>query len=262
MKNSIPLKSPEAFELMREAGRLLVALFEEMPTVIVEGIKTQAIDAYIDGYLARVGLVSQTKGYHGYRHASCISINDELVHGVPSHRTVRKGDLVKVDVCASYQGYCADMARCFVIGEASTEVLNLIRSAQKALDAGIATVRPSVRLGDVSSAIQKSVEADGYAVVRDFAGHGIGASMHESPEILNYGTPGAGPKIQVGMAFALEPMLTVGKHHVYIERDGWTVKTVDRTLAAHVEDTVIVTEQGIEVITRATKNMVGYEEKR
>lgn len=262
MKSSIPLKSPEAFELMREAGRLLVALFEELPAVVSEGTTTHAIDAYVDSYLVRVGLVSQTKGYHGYQHASCVSINDELVHGVPSHRVIRAGDLVKVDICASYQGYCADMARCFVVGNSSSVVHDLMRAAQKALDMGIATIKPSVRLGDVSAAIQKSIEGDGYAVVRDFAGHGIGASMHESPEILNYGTAGSGPKIQVGMAFALEPMLTVGKHHVYIERDGWTVKTVDRTLAAHVEDTVIVTEQGVEIITRATNNMVGYEEKR
>lgn len=262
MKNSIPLKLPEAFGLMREAGRLLVLLFEELNSVVVVGRTTHDIDTHIDAYLERVGLVSQTKGYHGYCHASCVSINDELVHGVPSSRAIKNGDLVKVDVCASYQGYCADMARCFVVGVGAPIVHSLIQSAEKALSAGIAMVRPAMRLGDVSSAIQKSIEADGYAVVRDFAGHGIGASMHESPEILNYGTAGSGPKIQVGMAFALEPMLTAGKHQVYIEqRDGWTVKTVDRTLAAHVEDTVIVTDQGVEIITRAT-NMVEHEEKR
>lgn len=253
MKSAIPLKTPQAFELMRKAGKRLALLFEQVSPLIKPGVTTQEIDAFIDDYIAREGLVSETKGYQGYRHASCISLNDELVHGVPSARRVlQEGDVVKVDVCASYQGYCADMARCFVVGRPSEVVERMLRIAQQALDEGIKKVVVDAQLGDVSACIQKTIEDAGYSVVRDFAGHGIGARMHEDPEVLNYGTPGTGPRIKVGMAFALEPMLAMGKHDVYVERDGWTVKTVDRTLAMHIEDTVIVTEQGREVITRST----------
>jgi methionyl aminopeptidase len=252
VKSNITIKTPQAFELMREAGRLLGVLFDKLPDVIKLGVTTQSIDIFIDEYLKQAGLASQTKGYRGYRHVSCISVNDELVHGVPSaRRSIQTGDLVKVDVCASYQGYCADMARCFVVGDAAPVVHSVVKAANRALDEGISVIQPGVHLGDVSARIQKSIEESGYSVVRDFAGHGIGARMHEDPEILNYGKSGTGPVIKVGMAFALEPMLTVGKHDVYVERDGWTVKTVDRTLAAHVEDTVIVAEQGIEIITRS-----------
>lgn len=251
MKNSIPLKSSTDFDFMREAGRHLASLFERLHQIIAPEMTTQSIDVFIEGYLTSVGLVSRTKGYRGYRYASCISINDEVVHGVPSRRVIHEGDLVKVDVCASYHGYCADMARCFIVGQGIPLMDKMVEVAQRALDDGIAVIRPFCSIGDISAAIQKAIEAGGFSIVRDFAGHGIGASMHENPEILNYGLAGSGPVVQVGMAFALEPMLTAGKYDVYIDRDGWTVKTLDRTLAAHVEDTVIVTDHGIEVITRA-----------
>jgi methionyl aminopeptidase len=198
-------------------------------------------------------LVSQTKGYKGYKHVCCISINDEVVHGVPDAKKIlREGDLVKVDVCAALDGYCADMTRCFFVGASgSDEARRLVDTAYAALDKGIEKAVSGNRLSDISAAIQQEVERQGFGVVRIFAGHGIGKRMHEEPEILNYGIPGRGPLLQVGMAFALEPMITYGHHDVYITRDGWTAKTVDKSLAAHVEDTVIITEHGPRVITRA-----------
>jgi len=249
----VRIKDEKAYEAMYRAGQLLASLFEELRDFIRPAIATIAIDDYVVEYLKRHDLVSQTKGYHGYRHVSCISINDEVVHGVPSARRVmQEGDLVKVDICAAWNGYCADMARCFFAGNSQNgAVRRLVEVAQKALDAGIQCAVPGGRLGTLSAAIQRVAESAGYSVVRDFAGHGIGASMHEEPEVLNYGVAGEGLVIKPGMAFAIEPMLTAGSCEVIVERDRWTVRTVDHSIAAHIEDTVFVTEQGPVVITRA-----------
>lgn len=247
----ITIKSNYAAERMRQAGRLLAELFINLEKWIEPGITTLMIDAHIEEYLKRHKLISSSKGYMGYRHASCISVNDEVVHGIPNENVhVGLGDLVKIDVCASYDGYCADMARSFFLGDAPATVVEFIAVAQSALDKGIMKAQAGKRIGDISAAIQTEVEMHGYGVVREFAGHGIGKKMHEEPEILNYGKPSTGPVIQPGMAFAIEPMITMGDFKVYVLKDGWTVKTVDKSLAAHVEDTVIVTEDGPDIITR------------
>jgi len=196
-------------------------------------------------------MVSQSKGYMGYKHASCISLNDEVVHGVPSSkRLLKDGDLVKVDVCASLDGYCADMARMFVVGKPSQQVSHFINVARQALDKGIAQAKAGNRLSDISAAIQAEVEKHGFSVVRDFAGHGIGKTMHEDPEVLNFGKPGKGPLLRPGMTLAIEPMITMGTYDVYVTDDGWTVKTMDKSLAAHVEDTVAITQNEPLVLTR------------
>jgi methionyl aminopeptidase len=209
------------------------------------------LDQWIAKELQARKLVSMTKGYHGYKHVSCISINDVVVHGIPSVLNVLKiGDIVKVDVCASWNGHCADMTRVFFVGPVSEEAKKLCAVAYAALDKGIAKARAGNRLSDISAAIQAEVEAHGFGVVRDFAGHGIGKQMHEEPEVLNYGKPGCGPILRPGMALALEPMITLGGYQVYVANDGWTVKTVDKSLAAHVEDTIIITEGEPMVVTR------------
>jgi methionyl aminopeptidase len=247
----ITIKNTYAQERMMKAGFLLAQLFELLKNLIEPGITTLGIDAFIERYLDTHKLKSSTRGYFGYQHVSCISVNDEVVHGIPRDTVlVKEGDMVKIDVCASYDGYCADMARSFFVGEPSEKVKQFVETAQEALDAGISQVRPGEKLGTVSAAIQAVVERNGFGVVRDFAGHGIGKKMHEDPEILNYGTAGTGPVIRSGMAFAIEPMITMGEYHVYVSKDGWTVKTVDKSLAAHVEDTVLVTERGPMIITR------------
>ncbi len=247
----ITIKNSYAQERMATAGYLLALLFEKLREWIAPGMTTLSIDAFIEEYLRVNKLRSSTKGYLSYKHSSCISVNDEVVHGVPTDTTkLKEGDLVKVDVCVSYDGYCADMARPFFLGTPSHEVARFMSIAQSALDKGITHARPDERLSSLSAAIQTEVETAGYGVVREFAGHGIGKKMHEEPEILNYGKPGCGPVIQKGMAFAIEPMITMGDYHVYVLNDGWTVKTVDKSLAMHVEDTVIVTEDGPRIITR------------
>ncbi len=246
-------KNNYAFSIMREAGKKLASIFEEISKNLKEGITTQELDIFIESKLQASRLYSQCKGY-GYPPfpgSACISINDVIVHGIPNLQKLKHGDLVKVDICASYNGYCADMARSYFVGEAPSDKANLLVDvAYAALDAGIAKVQAGNRLSDISFAIQSAVEAQGFGVVRDFAGHGIGKKMHEDPEIVNFGAPGKGPIIEIGMAFALEPMITLGDYIVTMDDDKWTARTADGSLAAHVEDTVIVTDNGPEITTR------------
>ena len=248
----ITIKNTFAQEKMARAGTLLAALFELLYTFIEPGMSTHVVDAFIEKYLDTHKLRSSSKGYLGYRHVSCISVNDEVVHGVPRTTTIlASGDLIKIDICASYEGYCADMARSFVLGTADKAVSDFIKVGQSALDKGIAAAQDGARLSDISAAIQDEVEKHGFGVVREIAGHGIGKKMHEDPEILNYGKRGCGPVIRPGMAFALEPMITMGDYKIFLLPDGWTAKTVDKSLAVHVEDTIIVTKNGPVIITRA-----------
>lgn len=238
---------------MRQAGALLSPIIEKAcKEIALPGVSTAHIDAWIEKELARVDMSSKAKGYKGYRHVSCISVNDVVVHGVPSKEMIlKKGDVVTIDVCASWKGYCADMARCFIVGGVQEKKASeLISVAQSALDIGIEKMVPGNHLSDISAAIQQEVEHYGFGVVRDFAGHGIGKRMHEEPEVVNYGKPGKGPVLLPGMVFALEPMITLGDYKIEIDRDGWTARTVDRSLTAHVEDTVVITEQGPQILTR------------
>jgi len=247
----ISIKNKQAIMKMRVAGEKLADIFSRLSSHMVPGVNTLEIDAWILQQLQHAGLVSRSRGYRGYEYASCISVNDEVIHGIPQqHKVLQENDLVKVDVCASWKGYCADMARCFFVGVSDVQKQQLVQTAQRALDRGIESARAGNRLTDISAAIQSEVEAHGYGIVRDFAGHGIGKLMHEDPEIPNYGNPGNGPLLRDGMTFALEPMITQGNGAVYVADDGWTVRTVDKSLAAHVEDTVVITGNGPEVITR------------
>lgn len=249
----ITIKNKEAIRKMREAGIRLAAVFDALHEQIKAGVSATDLDRWIEEKLKEKELVSSTKGFMTYKHASCISVNDEVVHGIPTkHKIFKDGDLVKVDVCASWRGYCADMARSFFVGEGADKAKHMVMIAERALEKGIAKACVGNRLSDISAAIQAEVELHGFGIVRDFAGHGIGKKMHEDPEILNYGNPGQGPVLRSGMTFALEPMITMGSYEVYLEDDGWTVKTRDKSLAAHVEDTIVVTDEGPQIITRAT----------
>lgn len=247
----IVIKNKVAVRKMEEAGRLLALLFQELADKVVAGVSTYALDELIGLLLKKYGLQSRTKGYMGYGYVSCISINDEVVHGIPhKERVLVSGDIVTIDICASWNGYCADMARTFLIGAVSQEARRLVAVAYQALEKGIEKMRVGNHLSDISAAIQQEVEHHGFGVVRDFAGHGIGRMMHEDPEILNYGEPHQGPVLRAGMTFALEPMITLHDYKVKVADDGWTVRTLDKGLAAHVEDTVLVTEAEPRVLTR------------
>jgi len=248
----IVIKHKDAIEKMASTAHALQEVFFEVKKHIEAGVSTLHLNDIIEKGLCSRKLVSQSKGYMGYKHASCISINDEVVHGVPSPENLLKtGDLVKIDVCVKRDGYCADMARMFVVGElVDKKIERFMKTAQLALDKGIECARVGNRLSDISIAIQNEVEKQNFGIVRDFAGHGIGQSMHEDPEVLNYGVAGKGPILRKGMTLAIEPMITMGNYDVYVANDGWTVRTVDKSLAAHVEDTIVITDENPIVLTR------------
>lgn len=247
----IIIKNKTIIAKMRTAGQILARILKEIEPFVKEGVSTYELDALIEQKMLLAGLNPVCKGYGSYKHATCISLNDTVVHGVPSKEIILKsGDFVKIDVVGSYKNYCADLARFYFVGEVSETVRKLAETAQIALDKAIAFVRPGKRLSDISALIQQEVEKEGFGVVRDFAGHGIGRSLHEDPEVPNYGVPGKGPILREGMTLAIEPMITEKSYHVSIMSDGWTAKTVDGGLAAHVEDTIVVTQDGAEILTR------------
>lgn len=251
MSIHIIIKNKVIIEKMRIAGKLLAEIMQEAQSLVVIGKNTAEIDAIIEQNMRKKGLVPACKGYAGYNHATLISLNDVIVHGVPSKEIILKsGDFVKIDVVGAYKGYCVDMARYFFVGEVNPFVRKIAAVAQQALDSAIDNVVPGKKLSDISALIQQIVEREGFGVVRYFAGHGIGKDIHEAPDIPNYGVPGQGPILQPGMTLAIEPMITQGAYDVQIMADGWTAKTVDGGLAAHVEDTILVTEQGAEILTR------------
>ncbi len=247
----IIIKNKASIDKMRTAGKLLAEVMATVKPLIRQGVTTLEINDAIESSMCDAGLKPECKGYAGYRHATCISVNDVVVHGVPSDEVVlQDGDLVKVDVVGSYSGYCADMARSFFVGTVDPEVRRLQQAAQQALDAAINEARCGRHLSDISARIQNTVEREGFSVVRHFVGHGIGKSMHEAPEIPNFGSPGRGPLLREGMTLAIEPMITQHRPEVRIMPDGWTARTADGGLAAHVEDTILISKDGPEVLTR------------
>jgi methionyl aminopeptidase len=247
----IIIKNKLAISKMATAGKLLAQIMQDVAPRIKPGVSSIEIDQWVEKEQRAKGLMSLMKGYKGYGYVTCISVNDVVVHGVPNKETVFvDGDLVKIDMCAAWNGYAADMARCFGVGTVNPKTQKLADVAWDALNQGIAKARAGNHLSDISAAVQQTVEAAGFGVVRMFAGHGIGKQMHEDPEIVNYGKPGKGPVLRPGMALAIEPMITAGSYEVYIELDRWTAKTRDKSLAAHVEDTVVVTEGEPQILTR------------
>lgn len=248
----IVAKNKRAIERMRTAGHLLATALETIVEKELKvGASTAHIDSCIEKEMRRVGLKPECIGYAGYRHATLISINDVVVHGVPSSSIlVGEGDLVSIDLVGSYEGYCVDMARTYVMGK-NDPASALAKTAYEALDKGLSVLRAGVRLGDMSSVIQQVVESAGYGVIRDFVGHGIGKRLHEDPQVPNFGKAGEGPRLPAGVTLAVEPMITQGSYEVFVDKkDGWSVRTKDGSLSAHVEDTIVVLDDGVEILTR------------
>ena len=251
MSSMIVIKNKIAIEKMRIAGQKLAPIVARAGAMLEPGISTLEIDSFITKLMRSAGLNPECIGYGSYKHATCISVNDVIVHGIPSEKIIlNSGDFVKIDVVGSYKGYCVDMARFFFVGSVDAEVKRLATVAQRALDKAISFAIPGNHLFDISFCVQKEVESEGFGIVRDFAGHGIGKNIHEEPEIPNFGKPGTGPVLREGMTLAIEPMITQGSPKVKIMPDGWTAKTTDGGIAAHVEDTVHVSSHGPEVLTR------------
>jgi len=245
----IEIKSPREIDLMRRAGKIVAIVLDILKKRIKPGIITEELDAISIEELNKHGAISSFKGYRGYPAHLCVSINDELVHGIPGSRVLKEGDIVTIDFGAIYNGFHGDAARTIAVGRISDTAKKLIDTTENALKVGIESARNGARLGDISSSIQSCVEANGFSVVREYAGHGIGRQLHEDPQIPNYGTPGQGPILKPGMALALEPMVTVGDWHTKVGSDAWTVSTADGSLCAHFEDTIVITDGEAEILT-------------
>jgi len=245
----IIIKSDREIALMRQAGRIVAIVLEILGREIREGMKTKELDIIAARELERLGARPSFKGYHGYPASICVSVNDEIVHGIPGERVLKEGDIVSLDVGAIYDGFQGDAAVTIGVGEISPTAKRLMEATQGALEAGIAAARNGARLGDISAAIQKHAESKGFSVIREYTGHGIGRDMHEEPQIPNFGVPGTGPLLKKGMTFALEPMLSAADWHTRLGVDNWVVRTADGSLAAHFEHTIAITNGKAEVLT-------------
>ncbi len=246
----IILKSPQELARMREAGRIVAEVLARLREKVAPGVTTAELDALAHQIIVGYGAKPSFKGYRGFPASLCVSVNEEVVHGIPGKRVLREGDIVSLDVGAIYRGYQGDAAITLGVGQVNGAAQHLMEVAAEALQAGIAQSRAGKRTGDISWAIQQCAERNGYAVVREYTGHGIGREMHEEPQIPNFGEPGHGVRLKPGMTFALEPMVTAGDYHTKVLDDNWTVVTLDGQLAAHFEHTVAVTDGEPEILTR------------
>jgi methionyl aminopeptidase len=248
----IVLKTVRELSIMKEACRISAGALKLIGTAIEPGVTTAELDRLAEEYIRSQGAVPNFKGYNGYPATACISINNEVIHGIPTaKRKINAGDIVSVDLGALFEGYHGDNAATFACGDISDEAQRLIDATRESLYEGIKMARAGGRIGDISFAIQSYVEARGYSVVRDFVGHGVGTSLHEAPEVPNFGTAGRGVRLMPGMTIAIEPMVNIGKHDVKVMPDGWTVLTKDGTLSAHFEHTVAITSEGPQIMTIA-----------
>ena len=246
----IIVKSSREIELIREASRIVALVFEEIKPMIKAGVSTKAIDDEAGRIMAKYGATSGSKGYYGYPGNICISVNETLVHGIPSERIIlREGDIVSLDVVAKYHGYYGDACRTFAVGIISERAKRLVETTEQSFFEAIKLVKEGVYLGDICHAIQTYNESHGYSLPREFTGHGIGSSMHEDPSIPNVGKPGTGPILKAGMTICIEPMVAEGRPETRVLGDGWTAKMKDGKLSAHYENTILVTKDGCEILT-------------
>ncbi len=247
----IVIKTSNELLKMRKAGAITGGALMAAKAAIRPGMSTLELDKIIKNYIVSHGARPSFLGYNGFPASACISVNDTVIHGIPTSREkLKEGDIVSVDVGAYIDGYHGDSAKTFAVGEISEEAKRLMASTEESLMLAIEIAKPGVRIGDISSAIQKYNEDRGFSVVREFVGHGVGAKLHEDPEVPNFGRAGHGPRLMPGMVIAIEPMINAGKAGVRILGDGWTVKTTDKLLSAHFEHTIAITSQGAMILTQ------------
>jgi methionyl aminopeptidase len=245
----IVVRSQAEIDKLRRANQLVARVLAELRAMVAPGVTTQDIDEVAEARVREAGGKPAFKGYHGYPATVCASINEQVVHGIPSTRALTKGDIVSIDMGAVLDGYYGDCAVTVPVGAIEPDAADLLRVTEESLFRGIDAVKPGGRVSDIGAAVQQHVEAAGYSVVREFVGHGIGTSLHEEPQIANYGPAGHGPRLSEGMVFAIEPMVNAGKAEVKVLSDGWTAVTRDGRLSAHFEHSVVVTRDGCEILT-------------
>lgn len=248
----IIIKSDEEIALMRESGKVTGFILEELKSFIKPGISTADIDKFVEDTIREHGMIPTFKGYGGFPASACVSVNEEVVHGIPDKkRRLKEGDIVSVDVGSTYKGYVSDAARTYAVGAVSETAQKLMDATEASFFAGLEFCKVGYRLSDISHAIQQRAESEGFSVIRDFVGHGVGQNMHEDPQIPNYGKAGRGPRLAKGMVFAIEPMICEGAYDVETLLNNWTVVTLDRKLSAHYENTVVITDGEPELLTLA-----------
>ncbi len=252
----ITLKSEKEIALMRRAGKITAAARALARDMVKPGVTTQQIDKAVFEFIKSQGAVPSFLNYHGYPGSACISVNDEVIHGIPGKRVLKEGDIVSVDVGAYIGGFHGDCAGTYPCGQVSDEAMDLIRVTQQSFFEGIRYAREGHRLGDISAAIQSYVESHGYSIVREYVGHGIGRTLHEAPEVPNFGTAGRGTRLLRGMTLAVEPMVNAGGAAILNMADGWTVKTADGKYSAHYENTILITDGEPELLTDPTDSLV------
>jgi methionyl aminopeptidase len=246
----IYLKTNDEIAMMRTAGRVVGSILYDLADVIKPGVSTKEVNDFIESRIRAEGMEPTFLGYNDFPAAACVSVNEEIVHGIPTaDRRMNEGDIVGVDIGATYAGWIADAARTYPVGEVSEKAARIIRACRDSFFAGLVYCRPGRRLGDIGHAIQKSAESEGFSVVRDLVGHGVGRRMHEDPQVKNYGAAGKGVKLMKGMALAIEPMINEGVYDTETMEDNWTVVTADGGLSAHYENTVVITDGDPELIT-------------
>ena len=244
------IKTPSEIQAMRESGRMLARVLAKVASQVSPGVNTQYLANIARAELKTLGGVPAFLGYHGFPDVLCVSVNDEVVHGIPSiNCVIQEGDIVSLDFGVKYKGMITDSALSVIAGKAKPKDKKLLIATELSLQEGIARIKDGVRVGQISAAIEAVLDKHGYGIVRDFVGHGVGHQLHEEPNIPNYGSARSGPILKKGMTVAIEPMATLGRDSVFIEKDDWTVRTVDGSRAAHFEHTVLVTNNGVEIIT-------------
>ncbi|AYA74132.1 type I methionyl aminopeptidase [Bacillus sp. Y1] len=244
-------KTPREIEIMREAGRIVALTHQELKKHIVPGITTKELDKIAEAFIRKHDAIPSFKGYNGFTGSICASVNEELVHGIPGNRVLNNGDIISIDIGAEYNGYHGDSAWTYAVGSIDEETQRLLDVTEESLYKGLNEAKPGDRLSNISHAIQTYVEANGFSVVREYVGHGIGQDLHEDPQIPHYGPPNKGPRLKPGMVLAVEPMVNAGSRYVKTLADDWTVVTVDGSMCAHFEHTIAITETGFEILTKA-----------
>ena len=248
----IIIKSEQEIDLMRESGKVTGYILKELESIVKPGISTADIDAFVENTIRKAGMIPTFLGYGGFPASACVSINEEVVHGIPDKkRILHEGDIVSVDVGSTYKGYVSDAARTYPVGQVSETATKLMEATKASFFAGIEFCKVGYRLSDISHGVQEYAEGEGFSVIRDFVGHGVGRQMHEDPQIPNFGRPGRGPRLAKGMVFAIEPMICEGSYDVMTLSNDWTVVTLDGKLSAHYENTVVITDGEPELLTLA-----------
>lgn len=244
------MKSKQEIKLIHRACRIVAEALEMLGSIIRPGIKTKELEEYAEVFIRTKGGIPAFKGYRGYPASICVSINNQVVHGIPSVRMVEEGDIVSIDIGVFYEGYYGDAARTYAVGKIGDLQKRLLEVTEKALYLGIEQAKAGNRVGDISAAIQNYVESNGFSIVRAYVGHGIGKFLHEEPQVPNFGKPGKGPRLKEGMTIAIEPMVNTGSPDIMVLEDGWTAITVDGGYSAHFEHTVAITKNGAEILTK------------